>query len=169
MRRLPFNPELLVAPFMTREDAGSLAGDLDERFQRLCKRKGRIRAELWFWREVLSSLPPILLASLKADTTRSQVPVGPSPAEIVAAGISAEFVEYVADECKKGDECSGNIRWEFDTFDGCHGGSCDECGAFHIKCACGEVIVHDWNHIAICLACNEMWVRDLTGIQRFTF
>ena len=35
MHRLPINPELLLALVMTEENAGSLAGDLEERFQRI--------------------------------------------------------------------------------------------------------------------------------------
>ena len=48
MRRLPFNPEPLLALFMSKENAGSLAGDLEERFQRVCQRKGWREATVWF-------------------------------------------------------------------------------------------------------------------------
>jgi hypothetical protein len=41
MQRLPFNPEPLLALFMTKENAGSFAGDLDERFQRICQPSSR--------------------------------------------------------------------------------------------------------------------------------
>jgi hypothetical protein len=34
MPRLPFNPEPLLAFFMTKKNAGSVAGDFEERFQR---------------------------------------------------------------------------------------------------------------------------------------
>ena len=44
MHGLPINPEALLALFMTVENAGSLAGDLEERLQRMCQRKGRILA-----------------------------------------------------------------------------------------------------------------------------
>jgi len=65
MHRLPFDPERLLALFMTKESAGSLAGDLEERFQRICHRKGRVRAVIWFWCELLLSLPSIVDAAMK--------------------------------------------------------------------------------------------------------
>jgi hypothetical protein len=40
MQRLPFNPEHLLSFFMTKENAGSLAGDLEERFQRFARGRG---------------------------------------------------------------------------------------------------------------------------------
>jgi hypothetical protein len=71
MHDLPFDPEPLLALFMTNENAASFAGDLEERFQRISQRKGWIRATVWFWWELLLSLPPIVEAAGKPlpDTT----------------------------------------------------------------------------------------------------
>ena len=65
MHGLPINPETLLALFMTVENAGSLAGDLEERFQRVCRRQGSIRAILWFWWALLASIPSLVITQLQ--------------------------------------------------------------------------------------------------------
>ena len=65
MQRLPFNPEPLLAFFMTQENAGSLVGDLEERFQRVCQSQGRMMAILWFWRALLASIPSLVITQLE--------------------------------------------------------------------------------------------------------
>jgi len=65
MNRLPFNPEPLLACFMTKESVGSLAGDLEERFQGMWQRKGWISAALWFWFQLLLSLFSIATDALR--------------------------------------------------------------------------------------------------------
>ena len=65
MHGLPINPEALLALFMTVENAGSLAGDLEERFQRVCRRQGSIRAILWFWWALLASIPSLVITQLQ--------------------------------------------------------------------------------------------------------
>ena len=68
MQHLPFNPERLLALFMTKENAGSLAGDLEERFQRIWRQKGRMRAASWFWWALLASMPPVMVHALNRNS-----------------------------------------------------------------------------------------------------
>ena len=50
---------------MTQENAGSLVGDLEERFQRVCQSQGRMMAILWFWRALLASIPSLVITQLE--------------------------------------------------------------------------------------------------------
>jgi hypothetical protein len=61
--------------------AGCLAGDLEERFQRICQGEGRIRAAVWFWWELLVSLPSIVTAAMSPvqDTTPAGLSNRPLP------------------------------------------------------------------------------------------
>jgi hypothetical protein len=68
MPKLPFKPEPLLTLLMTKENAESLAGDLEERFQNLCQHKGRTHARLWFWLALLISVPPFVVGALKSKT-----------------------------------------------------------------------------------------------------
>ena len=77
MHRLPLNPEPLLALFMRKESAGSLAGDIEERFQRMCADRGRAAAILWFWRALLISIPSITFAALDLDRNRPRVTFTP--------------------------------------------------------------------------------------------
>jgi hypothetical protein len=72
MSRPPLNPEPLLAIFMAKESAGSIAGDLEERFGRSCQRKGRLQAMLWFWWALLISLPPIIIHALFMNRSGKQ-------------------------------------------------------------------------------------------------
>src|ERR1019366_7939244 len=76
MQRLPFNPEPLLAFFMAKESAGSLAGDLEKRSQRICQGQGRLRAAVWFLWALLASMPPILIEAINMKPTRTPVPAG---------------------------------------------------------------------------------------------
>ena len=49
---------------MTEENAGSLAGDLEEGFQRICQRKGWLSAAVWFWWALLASIPSLAITQL---------------------------------------------------------------------------------------------------------
>jgi hypothetical protein len=130
---------------MTEENAGSLAGDLEERFQRICQRQGRLKATVWFWWAFLCSLPPIIIEDLKPKQEQPQI--ASSTPWIVAVDTSASYsrVEnYVGDECLKEDGCQGSIRWSLSLEDGSHSGYCQECGANYIKCGnCGKINVAD--------------------------
>jgi transcription antitermination factor NusG len=76
MYHLPFNPEPLLTLFMTKENAGSLVGDLEERFERICHRNGRTLATLWFSWEFLISVPPILIAAVQNSERSARITVG---------------------------------------------------------------------------------------------
>src|ERR1039458_10013294 len=71
MHRLPFDPEPLLAFFTTMENAGSVAGYLEERFHCLRNRTGLIRASFWFWRQFLFSLLSVLIEALKPRPSQS--------------------------------------------------------------------------------------------------
>ena len=146
MPRLPFNPEPLLALFMTEENAGSLAGDLEERFQTTSQRKGLRRAAAWFWWSFLWSLPPLLLARLTGTATTPLNVTGPWPNEAVLPGDFeySRVGEYVGDVCLKEDECQGSIRWSVSMEDGSHSGYCQECGTNYLKCGnCDKINVAD--------------------------
>jgi hypothetical protein len=155
MHRLPFNPEPLLTLFMTKENAGSLAGDLEEEFQKRCQCKGRVSAVICFWWALLISMPPLLLARLTGAETTPLTATGPSSNEALAV-VNLQYPtygEFVGDECLKGDECQGSIRWSFSMEDGSHSGSCQECGTHHVKCGnCGKInFADDYAHCGNCL------------------
>src|SRR5690242_5571092 len=59
----PFlNIEKVFAFLMTKENAASLTGDLEERFERIGRQNGQFRARLWFVMAFVVSLPPLLVA-----------------------------------------------------------------------------------------------------------
>jgi hypothetical protein len=96
---------------------------------------------LWFWLQLLFSLPPIVNAQLKGTASMPLPSNGTLSNQFSAlAEQEPKWAEYVGDECKKGDECAGNIRWEIRTSDGCQSGYCQECGTSHVKCGnCGQI------------------------------
>lgn len=172
MQRLPFNPEALLALFMPKESAVGLAGDLEERFQRIRQRKGWVRATAWFWWALLSSMPPVLIEAvgLTASDSRSLACSISGQAAVEATLTVVGFTPYVADECQKGDECQGSIRWECESLYGGSSGFCEDCGAVHLRCGhCGTVGTQEADDILQCNACNAYWIRSLAGIQEFTF
>ncbi len=59
----PFIAERLVRYFLRDEDRTHRLGDFEEVYQSLSKESGKIRAWKWYWKQVLSSLPGLLLSS----------------------------------------------------------------------------------------------------------
>jgi hypothetical protein len=76
MKRLPFNPVSLLALFMPKQNAGSLAGDLEERFQKVCRRHGCISAVFWFWWALLISMPSIVIAAARYNPHSPRITLG---------------------------------------------------------------------------------------------
>jgi len=93
MPRLPFNPEPLLAFFTTKENAGSITGDLEERFQNMWYRNGRLRAALWFSWHLFIAVPPMIVAALGRQRT-SLLPVDPLIA-ILGYGAANQAVTIV--------------------------------------------------------------------------
>ena len=159
MHRLQFNPEPLLAFFMTKENAGSLAGDLEERFHRDCRRKGRMRAAVWFWWALLASIPPIIIETLKSRRSAPFVTAGPSSSGILSAEEPDESDSdtWNGDVCRTWSDCLGTIRWDVEDGHGGHAGHCPQCGAFHVSCGnCGAVSFYD-GHQVRCDGCETRW------------
>ena len=93
MPRLPFDPEPVLRLFMSEENAGSLVGDLEERFQCTCGRKGLATAMAWFGWALFLSIPPILLAALKARPSKAAVCVAPFAIELIVADSIGEYTQ----------------------------------------------------------------------------
>src|ERR1700733_11824789 len=107
MHRLPFDPEPLLALFTTKEKAGSVAGDLEERFHCLCNRTGLIRASFWFWRQFLFSLWSVLIEALKPRPSQTTVSVS-LPIEGVSLDVEAGDLDVIiTDNCRSWNECWG--------------------------------------------------------------
>ena len=79
MHRLPFNPVPLLALFMTKESAGSLVGDLEERFNRTLETHGRLKAIIEFLWALLISVPPIVKGAFMPMQSQSPLPSGALP------------------------------------------------------------------------------------------
>jgi hypothetical protein len=91
MHPLPLNPEPLLALFMAKESARSLAGDLEERFQCVCQRKGWASAAIWFCWALLISLPLLIIEAMRAR------PIGPLPVHL-------HPIAYFSDDSELGDK-----------------------------------------------------------------
>jgi len=63
--RMPLAVLVFFRTLSSKEDSESLMGDLLEGYERVVIRRCRSGAILWFWRQVLTSLPPFAWASLK--------------------------------------------------------------------------------------------------------
>jgi hypothetical protein len=59
------NVTVLFALFLSSLNCDAVVGDLQERYATAIARRGRYRAILWFWRQVITSLAPLAWASLK--------------------------------------------------------------------------------------------------------
>jgi hypothetical protein len=73
MRRLPFDPEPLLAIFMTKENSRSFVGDLEERFRRECRVTGRLHATVNFWFRLCNSMPPVVFAAFRQSQTLARI------------------------------------------------------------------------------------------------
>jgi hypothetical protein len=58
--RPPANLELLLHLAMSPADCEALIGDLEERYRKLATRLGRKRADIWYAKQVLTSIWPLL-------------------------------------------------------------------------------------------------------------
>ena len=94
MQRLPFNPEALLAFFMADKSAAGLAGDLEERFQRIWRCRGPVRATAWFWWALMLSLPSIVIGALMKK--QNKLPLSATPlAGVEAIGVLHQAVRIV--------------------------------------------------------------------------
>jgi hypothetical protein len=169
MQRLPFNPERLLAFFMTEENARSLAGDLEERFQWICQHEGWLSATAWFCRSFLWSLPPVVIEAMRPGPKTVMPDIPSTEIVIMAVPPQSIWLPYVHHECKKDDGCVGSIRWEFSIEDGSQHGFCQECGTLHVTCGnCGEVHFQDGNELLHCGGCGAFWKWNLEGMQRLS-
>jgi hypothetical protein len=69
--RLPFDAKFLLHFFLNAHDCDAFMGDLEERYGVIRAERGRAWAVFWFWREVLTSLGPLVLASVQNRLSRS--------------------------------------------------------------------------------------------------
>jgi hypothetical protein len=156
---LPLNPELLLALFTSKENARSLAGYLEERFQRLYRRKGRLIATVWFLRELVLSMPPIMIEALRPKPRSAFVAAGPSLQDVLADEELDESGgdESTGDTCKTWGGCFGRIRWDVEGEHGGRAGHCPECGAFHVECGnCGALSFYGGSEVR-CEGCETKW------------
>jgi hypothetical protein len=63
--RPALNAEFLFYLFLDAKTCDALVGDLEERFKLIYERLGKRRANLWYWTQVISSVSPIVWATMK--------------------------------------------------------------------------------------------------------
>jgi len=61
----PRNLELFLYLIVPQSDWDPLIGDLEERYRKLVKRLGKSRADVWYMKQVLTSICPFLLAGMQ--------------------------------------------------------------------------------------------------------
>ena len=155
MQRLPYNPEPLLALFMSQANAGSLAGDLTERFQKISLHRGPISAYCWFFWQVTSSMCSIISTWLTTPATRF-IPATATPTDILDLSnqvILPTPLKYdPGSKCLIGKHCLSGINWYFER--GGAVGFCRDCSARHIQCfSCGCIILYgehrttDWGRL----------------------
>jgi hypothetical protein len=71
--KLVVDAEWLLSFLMSKENARSFVGDLEERSQRIAQTEGRIGAMFYFWWSLIRSLPPVLLQAFRRHTKRTPV------------------------------------------------------------------------------------------------
>jgi hypothetical protein len=86
----PGNLELILYLF----DCDPLVGDLEERYRKLVKRLGKNRADLWYTKQVLTSIWPLLRGSMRR--ARSAAVVG-----VVGFALRFFGMGKIADELKR--------------------------------------------------------------------
>jgi hypothetical protein len=69
--RLIVRTERWLGFLMSTQSAESFIGDLEERTLQVCKEKGRIRATLYFWVNLIRSLPPIVFRSITTEEVQN--------------------------------------------------------------------------------------------------
>ncbi len=66
----PRTAEFLLYLFLTRENRSAAAGDLEEEFSTIIVPKfGRRLAQLWYWKQVICSMPPAVWMLLRRVAT----------------------------------------------------------------------------------------------------
>src|SRR5262249_42792715 len=61
----PFDATRLLSWFVSSLNCESIVGDLEERYPIVFKQKGHRSAQLWFWRQVVQSLFPLVIAAIR--------------------------------------------------------------------------------------------------------
>lgn len=57
----PRIPQWILSRLLPRDDSQYLSGDFDEIYSFVCEDKGRLSADIWYWKQVVVSLPQILI------------------------------------------------------------------------------------------------------------
>lgn len=57
--------------FLPKKEREPLLGDLEEEYHEIFKKFGKRQAEIWCWCQVATSLPPLLIATIKKIVMRS--------------------------------------------------------------------------------------------------
>ena len=63
--RPPANLEFILHLLMSRADCEALIGDLEEQYRILVERLGKTRADLWYTKQVFTSIWPLLRDSVR--------------------------------------------------------------------------------------------------------
>lgn len=69
----PVHAAFLFYFFLDAETCDALVGDLEERYKLICTKFGHGRANLWYWKEALRSVAPVVWAWMKKATLKSVV------------------------------------------------------------------------------------------------
>jgi hypothetical protein len=157
----PFDAGIILSLFMDNIHSGSVAGDLEERFQRICAAKGRVRATIWFCLQFARSLPLFVIAALRR--TQGRRPVAINLAVSDSLSLKDSLQRHVFDACQNPGECyGGTIGWCWKDDLGTVAGTCDSCGTFHIKCGnCGELSYYHEDRTVQCDGCEVRWELSL--------
>lgn len=73
IKELQLSPEVAkhLLCFLPQQEREILIGDLDEEYCEIFKKFGIKQAQIWYWRQIATSLPPLLIATIKRIVMRS--------------------------------------------------------------------------------------------------
>lgn len=92
----PKNFELILVCFLDRNTYEAMVGDLEERFNKIAKRLGPVRAGVWYRVQVLTSVGPVVVHWLRRGGAGMIVHVVASALRVIglgsyAAALTEEF------------------------------------------------------------------------------
>jgi hypothetical protein len=153
----PFDPGVVLSLFIDQANSDSVAGDLEERFQRICISKGKVRATIWFYLQFARSLPPFIAQAIRRNKVPPPVAINVAVSDSISVNDSIQL--SLRDAFRNPGECyGGTIGWYWKDDLGTAAGTCDSCGTFHIKCGnCGELSYYHEESTVRCNGCEVRW------------
>ncbi|HEY4442527.1 MAG TPA: hypothetical protein VGN14_18880 [Candidatus Elarobacter sp.] len=72
----PIVARMLVAAFAPAADVDAIAGDMQEEYVAIVAAEGRLRGDLWFWSQALTSIPALLSYSRRRAPFAARLTTG---------------------------------------------------------------------------------------------